>query len=404
MWTVPKSIRGVLSRCPTPDHPGHAYGLFLWCLFIAVIEGIAINRPSRSITHIYQSASQDWWSSIPVYTEGIHGFLYFPSSAVLFGPLAALPPSLCDLVWRLLIVTAFSSAVYRALTLILPGVEHRLTAWVLVAAIPTASINILRGQCEMMMLAIVMHAAVDIGQGRDRRGGWLLTLAVALKPLALVPALLFAAVRPNTRVPLSLGMIVIFAVPFAHPDPGYVAGQYTALIGKLTAAAAPDSGRWFDLTRLFTEAGGHPTYSLMTELRLVAALLTLSVAWAAVRRLDHRTGTLVTLMLSAWYLALFNPRTEEGSYLSIAVLTMLAALAERRRSRAWSNPVSVMLGVAVLGLGAHFYGDWIYRPTQMWLKQAVTLTLFVYLVWVVFAGRNLAAPATGPADGAAVVA
>ncbi len=368
------------------------------------MEGIAISRPCRSITRIYQNASLDWWSSVPVYTDGIHGFLYFPSSAVLFGSLAALPPSLCDLVWRLLIVAAFSSAVYRALTLILPGVEHRLTAWVLVAAIPTASINILRGQGELMMLAIIMHAAVDIGRCQDRRGGALLALAVALKPLALVPALLFAAVRPNTRAPLSFGLIAAFAIPFLHPDPGYVAGQYVALVGKLATAAAPDSGRWFDLTRLFAEAGLHPTYSLMTELRLVAALLTLSVAWVAVRRLDHRTGTLVTLMLSAWYLALFNPRTEEGSYLSIAVLTMLAALAERRRSCAWSNPVSAMLGVAVVGLGAHFYGDWIYRPTQMWLKQAVTLILFVYLVWVVVAGRNLAAPSAGSAGEAAAVA
>lgn len=366
-----------------------AWAVMVWCLFVIAMAVLAVVRPERPITHIYRNAVIDWWSSVPVYGQGIHGFLYFPSSAVLLGPLAALPLGLGDQIWRLVMVTVFSGAVYRVALLLHPNMGRTLAAWVLVAAIPTASINVLRGQCELMMMSVVLHAAVDLARGRDRRGAMMLALAVALKPLALVPALLFAVVRPGVRRPLGLGVLIAVVAPFLHPDPSYVAGQYVAMFGKLATAAAPDSGRWFDLTRLLAEAGVQPAYATMTVLRLSVALLVVGIAWMAVRRLDHATGMIVTLMLGAWYLVLFNPRTEEGSYLSVAVLTTLAALVEHRRPRAGAVPM--LLGLAVAGLGLHFYGGWLYRPTQMWLKQALTLALLGYPLWLVLTRRSLIA-------------
>lgn len=361
----------------------------VWCLFVVAMAVLAVVRPERPITHIYRDAVIDWWSSVPVYTQGIHGFLYFPSSAVLLGPLAALPLGVGDQIWRLLMVAVFSGAVYRVALLLHPNMGRTLASWVLVAAIPTASINVLRGQCELMMMSVVLHAAVDLARGQDRRGATMLALAVALKPLALVPALLFAVLRPGARRPMALGLLLAAVAPFLHPDPGYVTGQYAAMFGKLATAAAPDSGRWFDLTRLLTEAGVQPAYATMTGLRLAGALLVVGLVWAAAHRLDRATGVMVTLMLGAWYLVLFNPRTEEGSYLGIAVLTTLAALVEHRRPRAGAVPV--LLGLAVAGLGLHVYGGWFYRPTQMWLKQALTLALLGYPLWLVITRRSLIA-------------
>ncbi|MCW2238654.1 FtsH-binding integral membrane protein [Azospirillum canadense] len=352
-----------------------------------MMGAVAVLKPGRPITHIYRDATRDWWAGVPVYTDGIHGFLYFPSSAVLNGPLAALPLGICDQVWRLALVLVFSTAVFRAASVLRPDAGARTASWVLALAIPTASINVLRGQWELMMLAVVMHAAVDIARERNRRGGALLALAVALKPLALVPALLFGALRPEARLPLLLGIAAAFVVPFLHPDPAYVAGQYVAMIAKLTTAAAPDSGRWFDLSRLLTEIGLHPDYALMTRLRVAAAVLTLVAAWAASRRLDRPTASLVTLMLAVFYLVLFNPRTEEGSYLNVAALVALTAFAEIRQRP--GSLVPALLLLAVFGLGAHFYGDWVYRPTQMWLKQTVTLLLYGYPALAIATRRSL---------------
>lgn len=188
--------------------------LALWTLFTLAMAAVAVMKPGRPITHIYRDATRDWWSGVPVYTDGIHGFLYFPSSAVLYGPMAALPLGLCDQIWRLALVLVFSTAVFRAATLMRPDDGPCTASWVLALAIPTASINILRGQWELMMLAVVMHAAIDIARDRDVRGGLLLALAVALKPLALVPALLFGALRPGVRRPL------LRLSPAPRPDVG----------------------------------------------------------------------------------------------------------------------------------------------------------------------------------------
>lgn len=48
-------------------------------------------------------------------------------------------------------------------------------------------------------------------------------------------------------------------------------------------------------------------------------------------------------------------------------------------------------------LGLHFYGGWLYRPTQMWLKQALTLALLDYPVWLALTRRSLIAQPV-PAD------
>lgn len=396
MNAIFQTTAGLPPGIGAPRWPVRHWPLALWGLFTLVMAAVAVMKPGRPITHIYRDATRDWWSAVPVYTDGIHGFLYFPSSAVLYGPLAALPLGLCDQLWRLGLVLVFSTAVFRAAALMRPDAGARTASWVLALAIPTASINVLRGQWEMMMLAVVMHAAVDIARDRSRRGGLLLALAVALKPLALVPALLYGALRPDVRKPLLLGIALAFAVPFLHPDPGYVAGQYAAMVTKLTVAAAPDSGRWFDLTRLLTELGLRPSYAAMTIVRVGAAGLTLAAAWAASRRLDRPTAALVTLMLAVFYLVLFNPRTEEGSYLNVAALAALTAFAEIRR-RPGSLLPSLLLA-AVFGLGAHFYGDWIYRPTQMWLKQAVTLLLYGYPALVIATRRSLLDPLPQPAS------
>ncbi len=379
--------------------PSQRLGFTLWGFFCLMIATLVVVKPWRSITHIYRDATLNWWAGTPVYTDGIHGFLYFPSSTVLFAPFALLPLGLCDQLWRLAMVVAFSSAVARLAALMRPPTADGdavcwTTAWVLAFTIPTASINLVRGQWELMMLSILLHAVVDVARDHNRRAGWLLALAVALKPLALVPALLFGVLWPGGRRTLLLGLVLAAVAPFLHPHPAYVAEQYIAMVTKLTIAAAPDSGNWFDLTTLAISAGVHPAYATMTELRVLAALVTLAGAWAASRRLDRPTAALVVAMLAVFYLVLFNPRTEEGSYLNVAVLAALAAFVEHRRQP--TGVLWIVLGVVVFGLGTHFYGDWIYRPTRTWLKQVLTLGLYAYPAWITITGRSMRADFLNP--------
>lgn len=373
--------------------PGGRWAV-LWWVFVAVTAVLAALKPLRPITRIYQASALDWWSGVPVYTGGIHGFLYFPSSAFLFGPLAALPLPLLDQVWRLIQAGILAWAVWRAARLLLPDGGDRMAPRVLALVIPAVSINLLRGQWELIMAAVLLHAAVDAAWGRWVRGGLILALAVALKPLALVPALLFAVVRPRLIPPLALGLTAAFALPFLHPNPAYVLDQYAAMTAKLLTAAEPDSGRWFNLTMLLNSLGLGPSYGAMTGVRLAAALATLAAAWVLVRRLDGRSGAMAVLWLAFAYLALFNPRTEEGTYANIALMAALAACAEAARTPRGVRPV--LLGAAALALGTHTYGDWLYRPTETWIKQAVTLALYAYPLWLAATHRAWAEPVAEP--------
>jgi hypothetical protein len=380
-------------------HPGQwlcdRWPLVLWLVFIAVIAVLAVARPMRPITRIYSASALDWWAGVPVYTEGIHGFLYLPASALLFTPFALLPLPLADQLWRLAMLAVFSWAVWRAAALVRPDAPARTARIVLALAIPTAAIDVLRNQFELMMFAMMLHAAVDMARGDDRRGGLTLALAVALKPLALVPALLAGAVRPGTRRWLAIGLAVALVAPFIHPDPAYVAGQYGAMVAKLRTAAAPDSGTWFDLTVFLETWGWRPDYDTMTLVRIAAAAVTLGAAVLAARRLDRVSAALATLTLAVCYLLLFNPRVEEGSYVNLAVIAGLLACVEARRRPGTALPV--VLGALVFGLGTHFYGDWIYRPTASWLKQALCLTVYAYLGFAVATRRRLADPEPLPA-------
>lgn len=351
-------------------------GWALWALFFLVISVLAVAKPLRPITRIYHASAIEWWASQPVYTGGIHGFLYLPSSAVLFGPFTWLSVPVADHMWRLLGIGLTTWAVLRAVELVRPGEGRRVAQWVLALAIPTLSVNLLRSQWELMMFAVLLHAAVDIGRERWARGGLLLAFAVALKPLALVPALLFAAVRPRLRVWLGIGVAVALIVPFAHPDPAYVAAQYVAMVSKLTTAAQPDSGRWFELTMMLKAFGFSPAYETMTFVRIGAAIATLAAAWIMVRRMAEPRAALMVLWLAALYLVLFNPRTEEGSYANVALLAGVFLFDERGRA---ARALPWLLGAVALGLGAHFYGDWVYRPTETWLKQLLALGLYLYI-------------------------
>ncbi|MEA1672535.1 hypothetical protein [Nitrospirillum sp. BR 11163] len=68
------------------------FGLALWTAALVAIEAQVISGRFVSEFHIYAEATWAWWQGAEIYEDGINGFLYLPSSAVLFTPWAYLPP------------------------------------------------------------------------------------------------------------------------------------------------------------------------------------------------------------------------------------------------------------------------------------------------------------------------
>lgn len=373
----------VLKECLKKYWPKALYGLF-----VVVMVGWAMAESHRPITYIYWNAARDWWASLPVYnTEGIHGFIYFPSSVFLFAPFSWLPLPVADHLWRIIWAVLLAWGMVRAGREMNAPEGERMAYVALALAIPTLSINLLRSQWELAMFVVVLHAAVDLAQEKNKRAGALLAFAVALKPLALVPALLFCAVKRRALPTFLLGMLAVVGLPFLHPSPAFVAEQYGVMIPKLLRAAAPGDTPWFDLVNLLRALHIDPSYQLMTLGRILGACATLGLGFWGVKRLDPKTAVFALLFLACAYLALFNPRTEEGTYANIALLLGLFAGVELRL-RPWGLWGYALIGL-ILALCTHFAPGWLYRPSKYALKQAVTILSLSYIAWMYYRRATL---------------
>jgi alpha-1,2-mannosyltransferase len=232
--------------------------------------------------------------------------------------------------------------------------------------------------------------AADAASRRWWRGAALLCLGFALKPLALVLILLYGALYRPLRIPLAVGVLIVLAVPFLHSDPGYVLAQDRAMFETLLTAAQPGVTRFNDVAMMLHRFGADLPAAAMLTIRIAAAALTLWLALVAARTMPHAEGAITVLALAVTYLVLFNPRTELGSYMNLAALIGLSAVT------AWvgeQRATAVLLALLVLGLGTQAYGNWIYRPTDVWLKPLLGLGYFAYLAQRIHGSRLVAAPA-----------
>ncbi|MFD1623441.1 glycosyltransferase family 87 protein [Azospirillum griseum] len=381
-----------VSRLSALGRPWPRLGVIVWVLTTLVIAVIAIVQPHRCIAGIYRAAAVAWMNAEPLYAPGLHGYLYFPTGAVAYMPFLVLPEPLASHLWRVALSALLWVAIRRYARLIAPRNAGYAAGAILLLSAPAATIDLLRGQMTLPMLALLLFATVDLASGRDRRGGLLLAAAVFVKPLALVPALLVFATLPEARRGLLLGGVCGVLLSFLHNDPIYVVEQWVAMVGKLGVAAAPDSGTWFDVGAALKTAGWLAPDATLFGPRAAAAIVCLALAWLAVRRLDPRTAVIVVMSLGCCYLLLFNPRVEEGSYVMLAVLAAGASVVEGERPA--NGRRAALLALLCLALGTHMYGNTLYRPTAFWLKQVMAVGYVGCLVHVIMARRSLTCRAT----------
>jgi len=161
-----------------------------------------------------------------------------------------------------------------------------------------------------------------------------------------------------------------------------VLAQYHWALVKLLVSSRPGPGRWADLASLLWAAGGHPSDAMMTGVRLAAAVGALALSWRAVHRCGEPRASILTLAVTATYLMLCNPRTQENSYVMlgpvVALFTAWALLVDRRR---WA---AALLLVVCVGLG--FHRAFSVLPNY-WLQPLVALIFAGYLVYITLANR-----------------
>jgi alpha-1,2-mannosyltransferase len=356
----------------------------LWLAFsVGVTALVVLERERRSVTPVYREATQAWLAHRPLYGEGIHGFLYLPSAALLYVPFTWPPGLWGGVVWRAVGLVVLATGAWRLAALGGGGRERRFLV-LTVLTLPILASSARNGQMNVPMAGLMAHAAVDLAAAAWWRAAAGLSLALALKPTVLPFALLAVALHLPVSWRFGVLTAVVLALPFAAAEAAYVGAQYAGFVEKLRIAGAPPPGRWQDVTGIPRALGYEPPAGLMTALRVGAAAATLALAWLARRRFSPDLGAVFLLALGAGYILLWNPRTEGVTYLILApalgVLADRALAADRRSAAGW-------LCVAVAGVLAvsHLLTPGKYNP---WMRPAVTLVFLAYVVGLVLRSRS----------------
>lgn len=292
----------------------------IWVIFAVVIAVMVLLASSpRTVTGAYRSGSLNWLAGENIYGEGIHGYLYLPQAGILFLPFALLPHQLGEILWRAFGIALLAAAVWRLARL--QG-EQQAPLFFLVMTlftIPLAMNSARNGQMNIVLAALMAHAGIDLAHRQWTPAALWLTLGVALKPLMISMFLLCGVLYRPLRRRLLLAFALLLLAPFLTQNPAYVGSQYLLFFEKMQLAGNPGNEPYSDLFGITRSLGLHVPVPWQTVLRGAAALLTLAMCWVGLRRWGHQAGSLLLLTYTAGYILLFNPRTENNTYVLLAI-------------------------------------------------------------------------------------
>jgi hypothetical protein len=133
--------------------------------------------------------------------------------------------------------------------------------------------------------------------------------------------------------------------------------------------------RFSDIFGMARALGIIAPFYVQAVVRVIAAALTLAFCWLGLKRRGNEHGSIMFLAFNACYLLLFNPRTENCSYvvagLPMAVFAARALLWDHRRAIAW------LLIALILAMSASYE---ITRGSNLWLCPGVCLVFLMYVI------------------------
>jgi alpha-1,2-mannosyltransferase len=365
-------------------------------LIFAIICGDVIRKPTAHTTMpTYRLASQQWWQGTDVYSQNDNaGFLYFPQAAVLFTPFEVLPLYAGELAWRIAVFGLFLYALMR-LNAFFPGdgtysPQKRFFLLALLA-IPSSMASLRNAQFDLPLAALIILTAAEIAAERWTSATVWICLAIALKPLAVVPLLLFGALYWKFIPRLAVGLLIVLALPLLHWNPAFAAHEYARCVETLAWATKADQPKFSDLAALLAHIGIYPIPDMVkTATRVLCALLYLGLGAMAVRRLSRTNAAWAIGALSADYLMLFNPRTETCSYVFLGAWVASLAVANLQLpTRKW---LGYLLAFAALGFACDAFPKLgafsIHDLTDRWYKPLLALLFLPVLVEFIFRGSR----------------
>jgi alpha-1,2-mannosyltransferase len=321
--------------------------ILIWVVSLGFIcAGLIFGFSHRSVTPEYHGAVQRWIAGEPLYGD-LH---YFPQFVFLFFPFHALPTPWGDVLWRLLSTGLLVWGLWRLLTFVDSQRTGQLFFFGTLIVLAPSFDALRSGQANVIFAAFTIHAAISLAQSRwGAATAWLL-LALVAKPLGLVMILLAVLVYRNLIWRLAIGIAVFLLVPFVFGRGWYVWWQYRDSVRHLLDLSIITQNRFADLNGLLRKLGVGLTGRASQGVRVAAGAITALVWSLGGRRLRQPEQAFFLLALATTYLMLFNPMTEENSYVIVLPVLTYYALRmlyiEDRRLLGWV----LILGGLSIGL------------------------------------------------------
>jgi hypothetical protein len=362
-----------------------------WVLMAVVSAVIIASGSTRTSVPAYREGAVYWMAGKTIFVDpGVGGFVYLPQAAILFIPFALLPVVACEVLWRFVNIGVFALGIFHFAGLMPGRSEKKLFPLMTLVCLPLAWSCARNGQATLIMTGLMLLAVVDIARSRWWRATLWLSLAVAIKPLAIVLVLLALAIyRPlSWRVPV--GMLATALFPFVTQRPEYVMDQYAAFWSSLTKAVhvgSVDVG-WTTPFNAMQVLGIMVPEKLQTLLRVTAAVGTLVLCFWSRLRHDAARSAVFVFSLAVTYLMLFSPRTENNTYAMlgppIAAFLAGAVLIEQRPRE---GILLSCIALAILGSRSIEHVLTPHAGTS-WLNPFMAACFAVYLLVTFFTDRK----------------
>jgi hypothetical protein len=284
-----------------------------------VIAALIIHDPLRRTVTIFSfhAAAGNWWAGRDLYV-GPAGMNYLPHFAILFSPFHFLPLRVGEILWRCCAAAALGGGLWLLARELFGPEWERPFLWATIIAMPISLASLRNGNANAIFGGVTLLAIVALLQQRWWLAvGWMV-LATAFKPLGIVLLLLASIyyMRVARRLPMALLVLAVF--PFCFGSPDYVWGQYQSAWHDLRSCAAVTEHRFADFNGILRTFGAPLSPEASTIVRFLSGGAT-AIAWLwGARRLPTALRCLWLFALTTAYLMLFNPMTEENSYVILA--------------------------------------------------------------------------------------
>lgn len=295
----------------------------LWLIMFIAVSARIVHQPLRNnVFPTYRLAGEHWLHAQPLY-EGAMGFVYGPLVAATMAPFALLPQTVGDVLWRLLSVLAFLTALaawWRS------GLPPR-CGWpaILILLVPFSLGNLNNGQANLIVIALLVGATAAVQGCHWMTGAFCIVSATYLKIYPLALGLLFFVIYPRQiGWRLILALLVFALVTFVLQQPSYVASQYRLWLATRVAdnrlhwasTNAPQD-LWRLLQPLRVSEGPYLCIRITTALSLAAIL------WRG-RHWSRERMVVSAFAFGCAWMILCGPATESATYVLLAPALVFA--------------------------------------------------------------------------------